>query len=130
MTDEPEALSALRPRIDAVLTAEMEEAQQIIRKHGFVFRRDLSKVTGDSVEAANWEKLAFTFYSMLLPSAHRIETLALSALPAAAPALDVEQIAKSLKARYSALRNVSIPDLAMGLDIAVSDARLAAEERP
>ena len=52
------------------------EAIAIIRKHGYVFARNLAEVTDDSDEAARWEKLAFTLYTMLLPSNRRSERIA------------------------------------------------------
>ena len=63
-------------RLTEAMDFDRVEAQAIIRKHGFVFARNLAEVTDDSDEAACWEKLAFTLYTMLLPSNRRSEKIA------------------------------------------------------
>jgi hypothetical protein len=63
-------------RLVEALYLDVTEAQAIIEREGFVFARRLDQVTAESDEAARWEKLAFTFYTMLTPSAHRLDRIA------------------------------------------------------
>ncbi len=78
MTDPRAALADLTAaeHLTEAMDFDRVEAQAIIRKHGFVFARRLDQVTDDSEEAARWEKLAFTLYTMLLPSNRRSEKIA------------------------------------------------------
>ena len=82
----PPPAEAVEDALRDALYLDVEEAQGIIRKHGFVFARHLPDVDVDDLspenEAARWEKLAFTLYGMLMPSGHRIERIrALLATP-------------------------------------------------
>ena len=63
-------------RLAEALDADRVEALGVMRKHGYVFARDLAAVNDDSDEAARWEKLAFTLYTMLLPSMGRVQRIA------------------------------------------------------
>ena len=84
----PPPAEAVEDALRDALYLDVEEAQGIIRKHGFVFARHLPDVDVDDLspenEAARWEKLAFTLYGMLMPSGHRIERIRalLATLPA------------------------------------------------
>ncbi len=63
-------------RLTKAMDFDRVEALSIIEKHGFVFATDLSKPIESRTDAERWEALAFTLYTMLLPSNRRSERIA------------------------------------------------------